>query len=102
AGLFGARRQPGSGSGGRDDQTASDSTHPGLFIESKLRATCAVRSLYEAIRPRAKAEGKIPVLALSSKRRPGTLLVVHSSDLPARLAVFAGAGAEPADPPPVE
>jgi hypothetical protein len=89
AALFGARRQPLSGSGGRDDFTASDSNHEHLFIETKLRASWSVRTLFDRTRILARKEGKVPVLALASKRRPGCLLVVDSADLPALLAAYA-------------
>src|SRR5262249_4517307 len=92
AALFGARRQPLSGSGGRDDFTASDSNHEQLFIEMKLRASWSVRTLFDRTRILARKEGKVPVLALASKRRPGCLLVVDSVDLPALLAAYAEAG----------
>lgn len=81
AGLFGARRQLGSGSGGRADQTRSDSTHERLYIETKLRASSAVRSLWEDTRDRARREGKTPVLVLFAKGKPGGLIVVHQGDL---------------------
>jgi hypothetical protein len=81
AALFGAKRQRCSGSSGRDDETCSDSTHPTLFIESKLRARHAVRSLWEATAKLAKKEGKTPVLALYDKGKRGSLLVIHQDDL---------------------
>lgn len=81
AALFGALRQRGSGSGGRPDQSCSDSTHPSLYLECKLRAKHAARALYDDTRTKAKKEGKIPVLALADKGRPGMLICVHSDDL---------------------
>jgi hypothetical protein len=36
--LFGAERQPLSGSGGRADRTRSDSTHDRLFVECRILA----------------------------------------------------------------
>ena len=97
AGLFGARRQPGSGSGGRPDQTRSDSTHERLFVETKLRATSAVRTLWEQTRDLARREGKTPVLILYSKGKPGGLIVAHQDDLAAIAAELAreGRAAEP-------
>ena len=83
AAIFGARRQVGSGSGGRADQTRSDSTHPSLFIETKLRASSAVRSLWEKTNDFAKAEGKTPVLMLYDKGKTGGLVVVHEQHLEA-------------------
>ena len=59
AGLFGARRQVLSGSSGRSDATSSDSTHPRLYIETKLRAASSVRTLWEQAREvvASRAEG---------------------------------------------
>jgi hypothetical protein len=91
AALFGARRQIGSGSGGREDQTRSDSLHPTLFVESKLRASSAVRSLHDATRALAVRERKTPVVALFDKGRPGFLLVIHADDLATVVAEYAAA-----------
>jgi hypothetical protein len=82
AALFGARRQPLSGSSGRDDLTSSDSTHPRLFIEAKYRERHTVRTLYDETKTLARKEGKTPVLALIDKNRPGFLLCVHCEDMP--------------------
>lgn len=81
--LFGAERQPLSGSGGRTDLTRSDSTHERLFVETKLRASSAVRNLWELTRDRARKERKTPVLILYAKGKPGALVVVHQDDLAA-------------------
>jgi hypothetical protein len=97
AALFGVRRQFGSGSGGRDDLTQSDSTHPVLFIESKLRQCHTTRTLHDATKRLAAREGKVPVLALFDKGRPGFLLVVHSDDMPIVAREFERANALPAD-----
>jgi hypothetical protein len=95
AALFGCRRQVGSGSTGRDDATASDSTHPRLFIESKLRPRHTVRALHDKAKKQAAKEGKTPVLALFDKNRPGCLIVIHSDDLAAVLAELAAEDAHP-------
>jgi hypothetical protein len=84
--LFGAERQVLSGSGGRGDRSRSDSTHDRLFIECKLRATSAVRSLWERTRDLARAERKTPVPAPFAKRKQGALIVVHQNDLAAFVA----------------
>ena len=94
AALFGCRRQVLSGSSGRDDATASDSTHPVLFIEAKFRDKHAARTLHDATRELARKEGKVPVVALCDKGRPGFLLCIHSDDLAAVFAEFAGAMGE--------
>jgi hypothetical protein len=92
AALFGCRRAPGSGSSGRDDApTCSDSTHSQLYLESKLRQYHAARALHDVAKKRATREGKVPVLALFSKNRPGFLLAVHSDDLPIVLVEYAAA-----------
>lgn len=93
AALFGAKRQPGSGSSGRDDQTRSDSIHPDLFIETKLRPEHAARTLLDATRILAGKEGKTAVLALASKGRPGFVLCVHSADIEALVVAWCAANA---------
>jgi hypothetical protein len=96
AAIFGAKRKPLSGSCGRDDETRSDSTHPTLFIETKLRAASAARSLWEQTRDLARREGKTPVLTLYSKGKPGALIVVHEDDL-AVVAAELAAGRDKTD-----
>src|SRR6516162_6993141 len=91
AALFGCRRQVGSGSAGRGDVTASDSTHPVLFVESKLRDRHTTRTLHDATKKLATKEGKTPVLALFDKQRHGCLIVVHSDDLMTVVAEYAAA-----------
>ncbi len=81
AGLFGVLRQRLSGSAGRPDETTSDSTHPRLYIETKLRASSSVRTLWEEAREASRREGKTPVLMLYTKGKPGALVVVHQYDL---------------------
>lgn len=81
ASLFGAKRQPLSGSSGRDDLTRSDSTHDRLFIEVKYRERHAVRSLHDATKALAKKEGKVPIVVLIDKARPGQLVVIHADDI---------------------
>jgi hypothetical protein len=89
--IFGSRRKVLSGSSGRDDQTCSDSDHARLFIESKLRVSWSVRTLWEETRALAREEGKVPVLAPYTKSRPGALIVCHQDDLAAVAAELAGA-----------
>jgi hypothetical protein len=71
AALFGTRRQPGSGSAGRDNvDTRSDSTYPTLsWRPSSGRPT--PRALHDQTKALARREGKTPVLALADKGRPG-------------------------------
>jgi len=79
AGLLGVNRAPLSGGNGR--QTRSDSLHPSIFLETKMRAKCTARTLWNETKALAKAEGKIPVLALYEKGKHGALIVVHQDDL---------------------
>jgi hypothetical protein len=91
AALFGCCRQVCSGSSGRQDLTSSDSTHPVLFIESKLRDRHAARTLHDATKKRAAKERKTPVLALFDKNRPGSLLCIYSEDFMTVVAEYAAA-----------
>jgi hypothetical protein len=92
AALFGAKRQPASGSSGRTDQTRSDSTHPRLYVETKLRASSTVRTLWERTREQARREGKTPVVVLYARSKPGGLIVVHQDDLATVAAELASPG----------
>jgi hypothetical protein len=80
AALFGAMRQPLSGSSGRGDQTRSDSTHDVLFIETKTRMKSFVRALWKETSVLANEENKTPVLVLYEKSKPGGLIVIHEDD----------------------
>jgi hypothetical protein len=91
AAIFGARRAVGSGSGGRPDLSRSDSTHSVLYLETKLRQRHAVVALLDAVRRLAKREGKVPVVVLATKQRPGVVLVLDANDLPAIAAEYAKA-----------
>jgi hypothetical protein len=85
--IFGALRQPLSGSSGRASITTSDSDHPRLYIECKLREQHAARTLFDKVREKAGREktesgkAKLPLLALYDKGKRGCLVVVHSDDL---------------------
>ena len=94
--LFGAERQPGSGSCGRPDRSRSDSTHDKLYIETKLRASSSVRSLWEKTAALSRREGKTPLLMLYTKGRVGGLVVCHEMHLAAVAAELKTApGREP-------
>jgi hypothetical protein len=86
AALFGTLRQRLSGSSGRADETAADTKHPRLFIEVKYRESHAVRTLFDATAKLAKKEGKLPLVALVDKRKPGFILCLHIDDLAAVAA----------------
>jgi hypothetical protein len=83
AAIFGAKRNVLSGSSGRDDRSESDSTHDTLFIESKLRARCTARSLWQATKAKADKAGQTPLVILREKGKHGALLIFHEDDLPA-------------------
>ena len=86
AAIFGTTRQYGSGSGGREDETRSDSKHPRLYIEGKLRASHAVLSTWREAHKQAMKEGKNAVVILSEKGRHGQWLLIHEADMPALVA----------------
>lgn len=91
AAIFGARRRVLSGSANRPDLDGDDSTHERLFLESKLRASWSVWSLWRAVDKAAGRAKKIPVLGLREKGRHGALLVIHEDDLRAVVAEFLAA-----------
>ena len=88
--LFGTIRRPLSGmnsrSGGSDD-----GMHETLYLENKLRERHAVWTLFREVKQQAKKEGKVPVIGLQEKHKPGVLLVIHSDDLPDVLKAYAKA-----------
>jgi len=81
ANFFGSERTPLSG--GNSKITRSDSLHDTLFIESKYRKTHSAVSLWRKTKEMADKEGKIPVVALCEKGKPGFFLVIWSNDLQA-------------------
>jgi hypothetical protein len=82
AARFHARRNVLSGSAGRADRDPSDSTHERLHIEAKYRAKHAVFGTWDRAKKAAR-NGKIPVVCLKEKNRPGFLVCVHINDLAA-------------------
>ena len=79
ADFFHGQRTPLSG--GNSKVTRSDVIHDELFIECKLKKKHSVVSLWDETKKLALKEGKIPVVALCEKERPGFWIMVHSSDL---------------------
>jgi hypothetical protein len=98
--LFGVVRQPGSGSCGDPTRSRSDSTHDRLYIETKLRASSAVRTLWEQTQAPARREGKLPVLMLYTKGKVGGLVVCHEMHLAAVAAELPTAPAGEPGPSP--
>ena len=76
---FGSERTPLSG--GNSKHTRSDSLHDRLYIETKGRKKFAAVTLWDDTAAKAKKEGKVPVVALVEKGRPGFWLLVHHTDL---------------------
>ena len=89
--MFGAKRNRSSGSSGRADLSSSDSTHGRLYLEAKLRAKHTAVSLWDDTKIKADREGKVPVVALVEKGRPGYWILVHID----HLQVVAGEVQEP-------
>lgn len=78
--FFGTRRVPLSGSNSGHG-TNSDSLHPKLYIECKVRNKIAIWQLFVDTERKAKVEKKIPVVAIKQKGEKGYLLVIRPEDL---------------------
>jgi hypothetical protein len=72
-------RTPLSGGNGRISR--SDTDHSRLFIEAKQRQDHSAWTVFDGVRPLARKEEKIPVVALFRKRSPGALICIHSDHL---------------------
>ena len=82
--FFGCNRVPGSGGWKRKTEkheTSSDSTHPFLYLERKLRPVHTAVTLWRDTKEKADKENKVPVVCLQEKGKHGAWLLVHSSDL---------------------
>jgi hypothetical protein len=79
ADFFHGQRNPLSGRNSK--HTAADVIHDQLFIECKLRKKSTVISLWDEVKALADKEGKVPVVVLCEKNRPGFWIMVHSEDL---------------------
>lgn len=78
--FFGTKRVPLSGSNSGHG-TNSDSLHPKLYIECKLRNKFSLWSLFKDTEKKAIVEKKIPVVALKQKGETGFLLLVRPEDV---------------------
>lgn len=78
--YFGTRRVPLSGSNSGHG-TNSDSLHPKLYIECKVRGKISLWQLFVDTEQKAKIEGKVPVVAIKQKGAKGYLLVIRPEDL---------------------
>lgn len=68
-------------SGRNSKHTASDTLHPYLFIECKLRAKHAHHETYSEAEKWAKEEGKIPVVVTQKKYANSFLIVIDKDYL---------------------
>lgn len=80
ASFFGTRRVPLSGSNSGHN-TNSDSMHPEIYIECKVREKFSIWSLFKDTEEKAKVEKKVPVVALKQKGEQGYLLLIRPEDL---------------------
>lgn len=80
AAMFGTKRVPLSGSNSGHN-TNSDSLHPHLYIECKVRGKSAIWSLFSDTEKKAKVEGKIPLVALKQKGERGFIIVLRPEHL---------------------
>ena len=80
ANYFGTKRVPLSGSNS-GHSTNSDSLHPKLYIECKVRGKISLWQLFTDTEKKAKVEGKFPVVAIKQKGEKGYLLVMRPEDL---------------------
>lgn len=78
--FFGTRRVPLSGSNSGHG-TNSDSLHPKLYIECKVRGKIALWQLFTDTEKKAKVESKVPVVAVKQKGEKGYLLLIRPEDL---------------------
>ncbi len=81
--LFGCKRRPLSGSSNRADQDSSDSTHPVLHLEAKLKAKDSLWTLWDKVY--AKCKNRPVVIGIKEKHRHGMMICVHSEDLKAMV-----------------
>lgn len=63
-------------SGGSSRITRSDTLHPELYVEIKLRAKHSIFTLFKQVRVDARKEGKRPIAVLHEKYHPGSLAVI--------------------------
>ncbi len=77
---FGTKRTPLSGSNSGHN-TNSDSLHEHLYIETKYRLKHAAVALYNDTKAKAKAEKKIPIVALKQKGETGYLILIDPKHL---------------------
>lgn len=80
AAYFGTHRVPLSGSNSGHG-TNSDTLHPKLYVECKVRSKISLWQLFVDTEKKAKVEGKVPLVAIKQKGEKGYLLVMRPEDL---------------------
>lgn len=85
AAFFGTQRNRCSGSSGRTDESASDTVHPTLYIETKHGELARFlnaegRAMLAEGVENAKREGKRFVAAMHAKQSGGFWILIHSDD----------------------
>ena len=78
--FFGTKRVPLSGSNSGHG-TNSDTLHPTLYIECKLRQKISLWQLFTDTAEKAAVEKKIPIVAVKQKGGKGYLLMLRPEDL---------------------
>ena len=76
ASYFGCRR-----TGPMQEKNANDINHPNIHCQCKYSKRHAIVGVWDAAK--AVSKGKIPIVAVKVKGRPGFWLLVHSGDLQA-------------------
>ena len=77
--FFGTERNSLSGSGSKVSE--SDTIHPVLFMEVKMRKSFAISDWYRQAAASAKKEGKIPLLGLKEKGKRDWMICCDVRDL---------------------
>ena len=83
---FGSLRQRLSGSSGRKDESSADMKHDRVYAEVKYREKHAIFALYRDTAEKAKAEGKLPLVALAERGTSDFLICVNINHLAAIAA----------------
>jgi len=66
-------------SGGSSRHTTSDTLHPSLYVECKLRKASAVHTLFQEVTLEARKEAKIPVVVIHLSNTPHSVAVIDWS-----------------------
>jgi len=80
--FFGGERNALSGRNSKAG-SSGDVLHPNLYVECKQRVRHSAVTLWDKTNAEATKEGKLPVVVLAEKNRPGFWVLVHSDDLKA-------------------